>query len=106
VFLSDLRELLNEDWTLEAMARECGVCTTHFVHYCRQITNRSPVQYLNDLRLQRAREILLEQPDMPIVDLAMICGFATSQYFASCFKRRYGLTPTALRASTLFRAAS
>ncbi len=101
VFLGELRELLSEDWTIEKMARECSVCTTRFVQYCRQLTNRSPMQHLNSLRLERARSLLLEHREMPIIDIAMQCGFATSQYFASCFKRKYNMTPSGCRNARL-----
>jgi AraC-like DNA-binding protein len=101
LFLSDLGELLGEDWTIERMARECGVCTTRFVQYCRQITNRSPMQHLNTLRLERARALLVEHRSLPIIDIAMQCGYATSQYFASCFKRSYNVTPSDYREARL-----
>ncbi len=99
VFLSELSELLVEDWTIESMARECNVCATRFVQYCRQITNQSPIQHLNALRLEKARSLLIEQPGMSVVDVATSCGYATSQYFASCFKRQYDQTPTEIRYS-------
>lgn len=101
VFLGELRELLGEDWTIEKMARECNVCTTRFVQYCRQLTNQSPMQHLNTLRLERARALLLERREMPIIDIAMQCGYATSQYFASCFKRTYHATPSDYRNARL-----
>jgi AraC family 4-hydroxyphenylacetate 3-monooxygenase operon regulatory protein len=101
VFLGELRELLGEDWTIEKMARECSVCTTRFVQYCRQITNQSPMQHLNALRLERARALLVERRELPIIDVAMQCGYATSQYFASCFKRKFKATPSDYRSSRL-----
>lgn len=101
VFLSELRELLSEDWTIEKMARECNVCTTRFVQYCRQLTNQSPMQHVNTLRLERACTLLLGHPEMSIIDIALDCGFATSQYFASCFKRKYQVTPSDYRNARL-----
>jgi AraC-like DNA-binding protein len=101
VFLGELRELLSEDWTIEKMARECSVCTTRFVQYCRQLTNQSPMQHLNALRLERARALLLDRRETSIIDIAMQCGFATSQYFASCFKRKYNTTPSDYRSARL-----
>jgi AraC-like DNA-binding protein len=101
VFLGELPELLGEYWTIEKMSRECSVCTTRFVQYCRRLTNQSPMQYLNMLRLERARALLLGHRDMPIIDIALDCGFATSQYFASCFKRKYQATPSDFRNTRL-----
>jgi AraC-like DNA-binding protein len=101
LFLDDLPVLLSEDWTIERMARECSVCTTRFVQYCRQLTNQSPMQHLNTLRLEKARSLLLERAAMPIIDIAMECGYATSQYFASCFKWKYHVTPSDYRNARL-----
>jgi AraC-like DNA-binding protein len=96
LFLADLPYLLAEEWTIARMARECNVCTTRFVQYCRAITNRSPMQHLGTLRLEKARS-LLSEGDLPIIDISSQCGFSTSQYFASCFRRRYGMTPSDYR---------
>ncbi len=97
LFLAELRETLTESWSIKRMARECSICTTRFVEYCRQVTNRSPMQHLNALRLEKARTLLAEHPRMPIIDVAMNCGFSSSQYFASCFGREFGVTPSAFR---------
>jgi AraC family L-rhamnose operon regulatory protein RhaS len=97
LFLADLPFLLADDWTIAKMARECSVCTTRFVEYCRAITNQSPMQHLNALRLEKARALLVENPAMPIIEVSAECGFATSQYFASCFRRKFGTTPSAFR---------
>lgn len=99
LFLGDLREMLTERWSIRRMARECSVCTTHFVQYCRQITNRSPMQLLRALRLEKAQRMLIEHPDMPVIDVAMECGFSSSQYFASCFGREFAATPSGYRES-------
>jgi len=97
LFLAELRETLTESWSIKRMARECSICTTRFVQYCRRITNRSPMRHLNALRLEKARTLLAEHPRMPIIDVAMNCGFSSSQYFASCFGRAFGMTPRACR---------
>jgi AraC-like DNA-binding protein len=100
LFLSDLPFLLADEWTIAKMARECNVCTTRFVQYCRAITNQSPMQHLNTLRLEKAATLLIDKPAMPIIDVSTECGFASSQYFASCFRRKYGTTPSAYRGTT------
>lgn len=69
---------------------------TQFTQHCRDLTNSSPMEVLNDLRLSRAAELLTGTAS-PVTDIAQICGFGTSQYFATRFRTRYGQSPTAYR---------
>ena len=79
------------------MAKSCGLGVTRFVHYCRQVTNMSPAEYLNTLRASRAAELLSGSPEMSVTDISFACGFGSSQYFATVFKRHHGCSPTELR---------
>ena len=80
-------------WTLPAMAAECGMGTTAFAQYCRQIANQPPAEFLSRCRLDHAAQRLRAEPTTPITTIAMDCGFASSQYFATCFQRQFGKTP-------------
>jgi len=51
---------------------------------------------LNELRMRKAAE-LLGQRQGRISDIAFECGFNDLSYFNRCFRRRFGLTPTAAR---------
>src|SRR5512138_1798625 len=52
---------------------------------------------LNELRLRKAAELLARDGDRRISDIAFDCGFNDLSYFNRCFRRRFGLTPTAAR---------
>jgi AraC-like DNA-binding protein len=52
---------------------------------------------LNELRLRKAAELLAHAPARRISDIAFDCGFNDLSYFNRCFRRRYGLTPSAAR---------
>ena len=52
---------------------------------------------LNELRLRKAAELLARDADRRISDIAFDCGFNDLSYFNRCFRRRFGLTPTAAR---------
>jgi len=100
LFLEDLRsnvELLAQPWTNETMAAQCGLGVTRFGHYCRQLTNVTPREYLTDCRLDAAARLLKEQPGLTVTEVAFACGFSSSQYFATVFRRRYSVTPAASR---------
>ncbi len=100
LFLDDLSgnlEHLAQEWTLKQMAGQCDLGTTHFTHHCKQLTNMAPIEYLNHCRLEAASKLLLDQPQMSVLDIAMACGFSSSQYFATLFRRHFGRTPLAFR---------
>jgi AraC family L-rhamnose operon regulatory protein RhaS len=57
----------------------------------------TPMQYLLSLRIEEACLKLAENPKTNILNVAMDCGFSSSQYFANCFKKVTGLTPSTFR---------
>lgn len=100
LFWADLCQSLDHlslEWTVRGMARRCGMGATNFIHHSKQLFNMTPMQYLNHCRLAAAARLLKEQPDRNITDIALSCGFASSQYFATLFRRSFGVTPRAFR---------
>ena len=93
IFLDRLRHALDEDWTLENMAAECNLSRTQFSQHCLALTNMTPVRYLQMIRLDAAYRLLTDKPNLPVTAVAYDCGFSSSQYFATCFKRRFGISP-------------
>ena len=91
------RTLLAQEWTLPEMARRCDLGITKFVQYSRQVTNFSPMQSLSPLRIEVAGRLLREQPRRSITDIALDCGFSSSQYFAKVFHRQMGCMPRVYR---------
>ena len=102
MFLDDLRQNVANlalPWSVRSMASQCGLGTTHFIHHCKQVTNMTPAQFLNYHRVEVAAGLLLERPEMTVTDIALFCGFSSSQYFAAVFRRHLGCTPKVYRAS-------
>jgi AraC-like DNA-binding protein len=78
------------------LARECGCSVRHF---SRLFKARFGVTFLAkqiDLRLDRARLLLLET-DAKIIHVSMDCDFPHPGLFTAMFKKRFGLTPSAWR---------
>lgn len=92
IFLKRLKHALDEDWTLENMAMECNLSRTQFTQHCQVLTNMTPVRYLQMLRLNAARR-LLENGNGSVTNVAFDVGFSSSQYFATCYKKRFGFSP-------------
>jgi AraC-like DNA-binding protein len=97
MFLSALPHHLDHPWTLSEMARQCGLGASAFTDYCRQITNLPPGKYLARCRVEAAKALLRAKPDYSITDVAFDCGFQTSQYFATTFRRITGKAPRDFR---------
>lgn len=97
LFLNELEKNLSEAWTIERMAESAGVGLTRFTYHCRQLTNTTPMRYLAMKRLELAKTLLLEKPGLSVAEVAYSCGFATSQYFSTVFKKQEKCTPMEYR---------
>ena len=108
LFWTDLRQNpghLASAWTVEAMARQCGLGVTHFIHYSKQLNNATPIEYLNQCRLEVAARHLAAEPARSITDVAFACGFNSSQYFAKLFRQQFGCAPRDSRLPSFARSS-
>lgn len=69
--------------------RECLRCFRHIV-------GMSPIQYVIELRIQKAKQLLLET-DLSVSDIYIACGFQNQIYFTKIFRSRTGLSPMKFR---------
>jgi AraC family L-rhamnose operon regulatory protein RhaS len=100
LFLRDLAAnpaSARQPWTLQKMARNCGMGITAFSQYCRELVNTGPVDYVNQCRLDRAAREILEAPERPITQIAFTNGYNSSQYFATAFRKRFKMSPSEFR---------
>ena len=95
-----LQEKIEEDLSLEEMARTVGLSTAHFSQVFRNTTGQTPHKYLMCYRVQRAKE-MLRSAEMRVLDVAIACGFKTQQHFARVFREICGASPTEYRYQTL-----
>lgn len=90
---SILKENLAYNWSVSEMADKLYMSRSAFSEKCRKETGYPPMEYLNYLRVQKAKIDLLEL-DVTITEVALRLGFSSSQYFSSVFKKWEGLTPS------------
>ena len=86
----------DSDLSLQALANESGYSRVHFVRMFKAATGSSPHNYLLNLKLERARE-LLKIPSMSLIDIALDCGFSSHSHMSRLFHRFVGITPSAYR---------
>ena len=87
-----------QDITLRSIADACACSESTVSHLFREYTNRSVKKYINDLRIKQAEKLLLTT-NLPVGNIASLCGFADTNYFSTAFKKKTGLSPVKFRAS-------
>lgn len=78
---------------VEEMSRELGLSRGHLHRKLKAITEFGPSEFIRNIRLQKAAELLLEK-EYTISEICYKVGFNSPAYFSSCFKNYYKMTPT------------
>lgn len=81
-----------EKITLHELARTAGMSSKYFCHFFSEMTGRTPIDYVNYYRVERAC-CLLAGMGHSITDIAMLCGFNDVSYFTRTFKKYKGISP-------------
>ncbi len=74
------------------LAEEVGMSTRQLERLFRRYLDRSPKRYYMELRLQKARNLLM-QTDMSVINVALACGFTSPSHFSKCYRSHYNTTP-------------
>lgn len=82
--------------TLDEMSRHVGMNKSAFCTFMRHNAGKTFSGYLNDIRLERARDKLL-RTDYGIAEIAISCGFQNITYFNRLFRRKYACSPKEIR---------
>lgn len=88
---------LTEPLSLIDVAGHVGLSRRQIERLFRQEMGRSPARYYLEIRLDRARHLLI-QSSMPVVEVAVACGFVSASHFSKCFRELYGRSPQQERA--------
>ena len=91
-----INEHFAENLSLEQVADLAGFSKYHFTRLFKQYTDPSFYKYLNQKRIDYAKTLLLD-PDLPVIDVALQCGFSSLSAFLRMFKQLNKCTPTEFR---------
>ena len=91
-----MREGLDREFSLARLASQASMSVSHFSRMFRKATGRSPSQYFIHIRMETARQLLLES-DLSIVNIALEVGYNSPSHFAQVFRRHAGATPREYR---------
>ena len=87
-----MNENLEAEISIDDVARTVALSSTYFGILFTEETGRSPIKYLNTLRIERAKQYLTHT-DMSVLDVSVALGY-NPNYFARFFKQHTGFTPS------------
>ena len=93
---SYIQENFRRNLTTEELAGVCHMHPTHFIRAFKLRMAQTPHQYISDVRMEYARQ-LLDRSDRSILEIAEEAGFYDLAHFSRTFKRHFAMTPTQYR---------
>jgi len=87
-----MEQNIEEPISPATLAHDVGMSTRQLERLFRRYLSRSPKRYYMELRLQKARNLLM-QTDMSVINVALACGFASPSHFSKCYRAHYDTTP-------------
>jgi len=87
------KNLGDEDFSVEDLVQEVGMSRTQLHRKLKALTDQSAGQFILSMRLQRAIE-LMKQNAGTVAEIAYMVGFNTPNYFAKCFRKQFGCSPS------------
>lgn len=91
-----LSERLDRNWTVAEMAHCFNLSVPHFQKLFKAQIGTSPIAYLRELRLEKARE-LLETTYLQIKQIRLQTGIMNDSHFTREFTKKFGVSPTEYR---------
>ncbi len=91
-----MEENIEKPLSLEKIAKSTGLSRRQIERLFKRDLQCVPKRYYLDIRLRRARELLL-QTSMPIMDVTTACGFQSPPHFSKCYRNQFGHPPSAER---------
>ena len=90
--LSFIRENFDKQITLSDMAKNADMSAKYFGTFFKNMTEKTPMEYLNEYRIEKASRKLL-YTDASVTDVAFSCGFNDLSYFIKTFKKIHKISP-------------
>jgi transcriptional regulator GlxA family with amidase domain len=91
-----MEENIEKPLSLDSIAKSTGLSRRQIERLFKRDLNCVPKRYYLEMRLRRARELLL-QTAMPIMDITAACGFQSPPHFSKCYRHQFGHPPSAER---------
>ena len=83
----------DESYDREALAADMGASASTLYNKLRSSTGMNVSTFIRDIRMKEAKRLAIENPNLRVSDLAYSVGFHDPRYFATCFKKQFGIQP-------------
>jgi len=100
LIIARMENQLSNSWEVSKLAGLVNLSASRLRHLFKQETGVTPVQYLRELRLRRAGE-LLTTTFLSVKEVMSQVGLASTSHSARLFKKMYGVSPTVYRKTML-----
>lgn len=92
--ITKIEEHLSEpDYNVESLSTDMHMSRITFYRRLQKQTGQTPTDFIRDIRLKKAAQLLSQSSEATVADIARKVGFATPKYFSRCFKEKFGMLP-------------
>lgn len=94
--IEHIHQHYNQEWSIQEFAKLSNLSEYYFIHLFKELTGMPPIQYLTNVRIDKAKELLLNS-SLSISEIGAIVGYNNPLYFSRMFKKVTGVSPTFYR---------
>lgn len=94
-----IQHLADPDYDIDTFARDLCMSRMKLYRTLTSLTGLPPGEFIRDIRLKQAAQLLTTYPDLSVAEVATKTGFSSASYFTKCFKIKFKQLPTAYRTS-------
>jgi AraC-like DNA-binding protein len=91
-----LHSRMDDKITVDVLASVAHLSASHFARVFKKETGKAPMEYVHELRMERAKKLLLAG-DKSVTEISLECGFNSPSYLSACFQKQYQMTPSEYR---------
>lgn len=84
---------VTKNLSLQDIAAAFDISASYLCRLFKVYYSDTPISYYNRIKIEKARQMLVEYPEMRVKDIAEILGFSDQYYFSKVFKQQYGVSP-------------
>ncbi|MGY5355622.1 helix-turn-helix domain-containing protein [Wenyingzhuangia sp. IMCC45467] len=97
-FIDNLSQMIladiNKKWIIDDLAYKFGMGKTKFTYEVKKLTGYPPNSFIINLKIEKAIDLITNNQNMSMSDIAFACGFSSLQHFTSTFSQRIGTNPS------------
>lgn len=87
----------NVEYSTEMLAADVGLSRVHLYRKLKDLTNQTGSEFIRNIRLKRASELIATRKGFSIAEIADMVGFSNAAYFCTAFRNFFGTSPTGWR---------